>query len=226
MKRALAVLTSCLMVLTGMTDSAAEPTRVLRVIDGDTIVVSGGVQVRLVQIDAPELRGDECYSLSAKRALTKLIGKSKIKLVSEDVSANKDTYGRLLRYVYIGKRNLNVELVSLGAASPWFYNGELGIFSQKLMNEAKKAQSEPRGLWKECLSAVLNPYKALNSGPQNAAKPIADGQKCDVNYYGCIPPFPPDLNCSDLEKMGLVPVRVKGIDVHKLDRDRDGLGCN
>ncbi len=209
-----------------MTDSVAEPTRVLRVIDGDTIVVSGGVQVRLVQIDAPELRGDECYSSSAKRTLTKLIGNSRIKLVRESASPDMDTYGRLLRYVYVGKRNLNIELVTLGAASPWFYNGELGMFSDKFMNEAKKAKNEPRGLWKECLGAVLNPYKALSSGAQSAAKPITDGQKCDVNYYGCIPPFPPDLNCSDLEKMGLVPVRIKGIDVHKLDRDRDGLGCN
>lgn len=214
------------MVLTGVTDSAAEPTRVLRVIDGDTIVVSGGVQVRLVQIDAPELRGDECYSSSAKQTLTKLIGKSRIRLVRESASPDMDIYGRLLRYVYVGKRNLNIELVTLGAASPWFFNGELGMFSDKLMSEAKKAKSESRGLWKECPGAVLSPYKSLSSGAQNTATPISNGQKCDANYYGCIPPFPPDLNCSDLEKMGLVPVRVKGIDVHKLDRDKDGLGCN
>lgn len=226
MKTFLSFACAFLMVLTGMTQANAESTSVLRVIDGDTIVVTGGIQVRLVQIDAPELRSQECYSEAAKQVLTRLIGKYNVRLVRESNSANSDVYGRLLRYVYIGKRNLNIELVSLGAASPWFFNGELGKFSDRLLSEAKRAKSASRGLWKKCPGVVLNPYSALSSGSQTAKQQISGSNKCDINYYGCIPPFPPDLNCSDLKKMGLIPVKVKETDVHKLDRDGDGIGCD
>jgi hypothetical protein len=37
--------------------------------------------------------------------------------------------------------------------------------------------------------------------------------------------FPPDLNCADIKKLGLAPVRVIGKDVHRLDADGDGIGC-
>jgi Flp pilus assembly pilin Flp len=50
---------------------------------------------------------------------------------------------------------------------------------------------------------------------------------CDESYSGaCIPPGPPDLDCEDLEEMGVpLPVAVTGDDPHGLDPDDDGLGC-
>jgi hypothetical protein len=54
------------------------------------------------------------------------------------------------------------------------------------------------------------------TGPSPA---VAAG--CDPNYLPCIPPPPPDLDCSDIK----VAVRVIGGDPHKLDRDGDGVGC-
>ena len=50
--------------------------------------------------------------------------------------------------------------------------------------------------------------------------------KCETNYAGCIPLFPPDLDCTDIKRLGLGPVTVLGRDVHKLDRDGDGSGCD
>ena len=44
---------------------------------------------------------------------------------------------------------------------------------------------------------------------------------CDPNYSGaCVPVFPPDVDCNGYEN-----VRVVGDDVHRLDRDNDGIGC-
>jgi hypothetical protein len=37
--------------------------------------------------------------------------------------------------------------------------------------------------------------------------------------------FPPDLNCSDIKALGLVPVTVIGKDPHRLDGDGDGKAC-
>ena len=51
---------------------------------------------------------------------------------------------------------------------------------------------------------------------------------CDANYSGaCIPLPPPDLDCDDLQRMGIGgEVRVVGEDPHDLDGDGDGIACN
>jgi hypothetical protein len=50
--------------------------------------------------------------------------------------------------------------------------------------------------------------------------------RCDRNYGGgCVPPYPPDLDCADIRALGIAPVRVIGSDPHRLDGDGDGLGC-
>lgn len=50
---------------------------------------------------------------------------------------------------------------------------------------------------------------------------------CLESYEGvCIPPGPPDLDCSDVAGLGIpLPVTVVGDDPHGLDPDGDGLGC-
>ena len=61
------------------------------------------------------------------------------------------------------------------------------------------------------------------SPPQpNETKPEPPpGPGCDPNYSGaCVPVYPPDVNCNGFEN-----VRVIGEDVHGLDRDNDGIGC-
>jgi hypothetical protein len=58
------------------------------------------------------------------------------------------------------------------------------------------------------------------------AKPAAASATCDPNYAGgCVPPYPPDVDCADIRALRIAPVRVIGTDVHRLDRDGDGLGC-
>ena len=45
-------------------------------------------------------------------------------------------------------------------------------------------------------------------------------------HAGCIPLSPPDLDCPEIKRLGLAPVKVIGQDVHRLDRDGDGIGCD
>ena len=51
---------------------------------------------------------------------------------------------------------------------------------------------------------------------------------CDSSYEGvCIPPGPPDLDCDDLDGLGIpTPVTVVGDDPHDLDPDGNGFGCD
>ena len=46
---------------------------------------------------------------------------------------------------------------------------------------------------------------------------------CDPSYPDvCIPPPPPDLDCSDISQRRF---RVIGRDSHRFDGDNDGIGC-
>lgn len=198
-------------------------TRVTSIIDGDTIKLSNGESVRLLQIDTPELRGGECYAKEAQQALAKLINrKGKVRFTTDPKLDEKDAYGRLLRYIFVGKVNINLRMIKVGAASPYFYRSELGMYSAQMLEAAKSAQERKLGLWNECPGTVLNPNRALSTQKDSIQNP---NSACDVNYEGCVPTFPPDLNCDDIRRLGLAPVRVIGKDLHRLDADGDGIGC-
>jgi micrococcal nuclease len=146
------------------TTHAAQSYSVKSIYDGDTLTLSNGNKVRLLQIDTPELSPAECYGKDARQALIKLIDQSKITLEGDKVSNDKDRYGRLLRYVYAGKINLNLKLVEIGAATPYFYQGEKGKYSSQLLKAAQNAQAKKIGLWKLCPKTKLEPSKSANTG--------------------------------------------------------------
>jgi endonuclease YncB( thermonuclease family) len=206
----------------------AQAETILKVTDGDTIRVSTGKDVRLLQIDTPEPMSSECYSNEATAALTKLISGKTVRLESDPVSANIDRFGRDLRYVFVGKLNINLKMVELGAAAPLFYNGEKGKYWSQLLKAAEKAKKNKIGLWGKCPSAKLDPYKSLSSGKSgtsSASPQASNSSQCDPNYSPCIPISVADLNCPDLYARGISSIRVIGTDIHKFDRDRDGIAC-
>ncbi|MGH3136446.1 MAG: thermonuclease family protein [Gaiellaceae bacterium] len=121
-----------------------------RIIDGDTLVVRGGARVRLVQIDAPEA-GEECYASGSTTELIRLAGPGTRVQLEEDAALDDvDRYGRLLRYVHAGGRNVNLELVRRGAAAPWFYDGDRGRYAARLLTATGSARAARRGMWGAC----------------------------------------------------------------------------
>ncbi len=202
-------------------------TRVASITDGDTIKLTDGKSVRLLQIDTPELNGNECYAKEAQVALANLLNvRGTLRLQTDPKIETKDAYGRLLRYLFKGKVNVNVEMVRIGAATPYFYKRVQGMYSTQLMEAVQYAQANKLGLWSACPGTKLNPNSALTTVTKTSTESTNPNQtNCDPNYEGCIPLFPPDLNCSDIKKLGLAPVKVIGKDVHRLDADGDGIGC-
>lgn len=224
-----AVIGLCILIsLLSPSVASTAPIRVDSIIDGDTIKLTSGQSVRLLQIDTPEMRGSECYSLESSQALAKLLAKKgSLKLTTDSSLDQVDRYGRLLRYLFIGKSNINLKMVEIGAATPYFYQNELGKYSKKLLSAAQTAQAKKLGLWAACPSTKLDPYSALSTGSYKSTEsPGKNTSGCDPNYQGCIPVFPPDLDCGEIRSLGLAPVRVTGKDVHGLDRDGDGVGCD
>jgi micrococcal nuclease len=206
----------------------SETAVVASVYDGDTLSLRDGRRVRLLQIDTPELGSGECYSRAARNALLSLAPIGKPVVLEIDPTLDRtDRYGRLLRYVKRNGINVNVELVRRGAAAPYFYRSERGRYAATLMPAAQRARASKLGLWNACPSTVLRPERAISTGRSGPSTSIAPPTgKCDPNYAGgCVPPYPPDLDCADIRALGIAPVRVVGSDPHRLDGDGDGLGC-
>lgn len=134
--------------------------------DGDTLTLTSGAKVRLVQIDAPELETD-CYGRPALDALIVLVPKgTAVTLAADPALDDRDRYGRLLRYVFVRGENVNVELVREGAASPYFFRNERGRYAGDLLDAADEARAARRGYWGACPAAKLSPGLGALTGPR------------------------------------------------------------
>jgi endonuclease YncB( thermonuclease family) len=206
-----------------------------RVIDGDTIALAGGTVVRLVQIDAPEVRGSDCYADEATATLAVLLpSRTSVRIETDPALDQRDRYGRTLAYVFKQDENVNKTLVEYGAASVWFYRGDRGRYAEELLAAAQEAQAAGRGLWGAC-QATLDPSRAVGTRhvadavaappPPPSPPPASSGSDgCHPSYEPCLP-IVEDLDCADVEALGKAPVRASGDDPYRLDGDGDGTGC-
>ena len=97
----------------GSAEQQASQVDVIRVIDGDTIVISGDERVRLIGIDTPE--NGQCGFDEAKQALEKLLASGSATFYSGTTS-DKDKYDRLLRYIEVEGIDVGLNLISNGFA--------------------------------------------------------------------------------------------------------------
>ena len=178
---------------------AAQTFLVSRVIDGDTIELGNGQTVRLVGIDTPE-RG-ECGFDQATTNLVNLVEGKNVRLTRSD--ENTDRYGRLLRYVDIGDMDAGLRLIKNGHAIARYDSRDGYGFHPR----------EPRYI----AADNANPQKKCAPKP----KPQSPAGNCEPGYTPCVPPYPPDVNCADVNG----PIRVTGSDPHGLDADGDGVAC-
>ncbi|MBI2853006.1 MAG: thermonuclease family protein [Chloroflexi bacterium] len=124
------------------TATIPETALVVRIIDGDTIDIEGGFRVRYIGIDTPER--DEHFFLEATEANRRLVEGKRVRL-EKDVSET-DRYGRLLRYVWVGDRMVNVELVRLGMAETKSYPPDVK-YQDYFKQMEGEARAVGRGIW-------------------------------------------------------------------------------
>jgi micrococcal nuclease len=130
---------------------------VTRVIDGDTIEVrlGGGTEhVRLLGIDTPETHHPtkpvQCYGKEASARTTDLLPAGTDVRLERD-EEERDTYGRLLAYVYRSSDGLfvNLDLVQQGYASLLTIRPNVAHLSDLTAAESN-ARSQGLGLWGQC----------------------------------------------------------------------------
>ena len=193
---------------------------VVHIADGDTITVQRGadkVKVRLYGIDTPE--SSQWYGQNAKTFTSSQVMGKTVEVQEIDV----DRYDRVVGLVSVGDLVLNRHLVAYGYA--WVYHRYCKKpFCSEWSEVEAEARREKRGLWKN--PSVIPPWEYRHSkrkkrAPRSAGTPPGPGCDCSGNHY----------NCSDFKTQAQAQacfehcMKVKGYDVHKLDRDKDGRVC-
>jgi micrococcal nuclease len=123
--------------------------RVRHVVDGDTVLLKTGKEVRYVGIDAPEFAHDgesnEFMALESKRFNRDLVNNARIRL--EFDREKQDRYGRLLAYVFLENGEMVNELiVRKGLARVLVVEPNLKHF-HLLLQAQRKAMTEHIGIW-------------------------------------------------------------------------------
>lgn len=127
---------------------------VVRAIDGDTIEVrvEGRLEVvRYIGIDTPEtVKPDtpvQCYGERASHFDSRLVTHRRVRIVPG--VEQRDIYGRLLAYVYLGELFVNAELVRRGFARTLTIPPN-NRFAERFERLQRTAARTGRGLWGTC----------------------------------------------------------------------------
>lgn len=203
---------------------------VTKVVDGDTIEVlidGQAYRVRYIGIDSPEPSNNDPESARwgelASKKNSELVEGQIVTLV-QDIS-DEDRYGRLLRYVFVGDEDglfVNKEMVSSGYAKARDYTPDLAC-SHIFRETEIAAREEKIGLWALFPMVILPPAERVVGLDLTPTVASGANENCDPAYpQVCIPPFPPDLDCSDIDACRF---EVLPPDPHYFDGDGDGIGC-
>lgn len=111
---------------------------ILRVTDGDELLLSNGTVIRIQGIDAPE--HDQPYGKEAKEALKPIVGHT-----ATYEPYDTDRYGRTIARVYVDGIDIGLSLLKLGLA--WHYSAY--DHDTTYWQAERDAKEAGRGLWAE-----------------------------------------------------------------------------
>lgn len=131
-------------------------TKIVRVIDGDTVVTENNQKIRLIGIDTPEINTNNSKKCSGQIATTKMkeLVEGKYVTLEKDVSET-DKYNRLLRYIWINDTMVNTTLIQQGYAEIDTINPDTK-YEQIFYDAQTQAKNQKLGLWNEFNCSVVN----------------------------------------------------------------------
>lgn len=123
--------------------------RIERVVDGDTLLLTGGARVRLIGVDAPEtVRPDhpvEPWGPEASTFTKDFLAGGEVRLQFD--RERLDRYERYLAYVWVGDRMLNEELLRAGLATAELQFRYASSMKTRFRRAEQQARDARRGLW-------------------------------------------------------------------------------
>lgn len=159
-----------------------EPAFVLKIVDGDTIhaEVNGNEEtIRLLGVNTPEKK--QAYSNDATDFLSYEILGKEVYLLRD--FTDKDKYDRKLRYVFLGNRLINLEILENGFATSYMLEGLK--YKDKLTSAEKYARENGLGLWKKSLDKCKDCIKLpeLNYEKEYFTIKNTCNFECDLNNW-------------------------------------------
>lgn len=119
---------------------------VTSVIDGDTVIINGE-RVRLIGIDAPE-SGQLPWGPRATEHLKDILSGNQWKVKVETDVQKRDRYGRILAYLWIDGRLINLEMVRDGYAVVLTIPPNVK-YAERFVKAQKYARENRKGFWAE-----------------------------------------------------------------------------
>ena len=123
-------------------------------VDGDTILVDldGREEyVRYIGVDTPESvkpgEPDQCFGLESSTFNRDLVEGREVRLVVGE--EERDPWGRLLAYVYVGKRMVNADLLRAGMAETLTIPPN-DRFAERFAALEEQARRADKGIWRAC----------------------------------------------------------------------------
>jgi micrococcal nuclease len=123
--------------------------RLVRVVDGDTLIVEPHLTVRLIGVNTPEtVKPDhpvEPWGPEASQFSKAFLSGGAVRLTFD--RERVDQYGRYLAYAWVDDRMLNEELVrrGLGRYEPQYHYSD--AVKRRLREAQRQAQREKLGVW-------------------------------------------------------------------------------
>lgn len=115
---------------------------VVRIIDGDTFVLSDGSKIRITAVDTPE-KGEKLYD-EACRMLDSLILNKQVTI--RPLATGTDRYGRILAEVFIDTVNVGARILRSGLGYLYIFNDNVAL-RNKYLDYQIKAMDDRLGIW-------------------------------------------------------------------------------
>ncbi|MVQ39773.1 thermonuclease family protein [Paenibacillus anseongensis] len=232
-------------------DSKMIPAKIVRVVDGDTMKVSfqesGKVKeetIRLLLVDTPESvapdKPVQPFALEASKFAKDTLTDKDVRL-ELDVS-ERDKYGRLLCYLYIGDKMFNEMLLENGYARVAYIYPPNVKYVDKFREIQKAAQLKGVNIWSVENYAQEDGFHENavkdKQSPSAAATPVPTASPTTAPTAGQPTPSPtvkpaPTTesnviynSCAEAKAAGVYNIK-RGQPGYssKLDRDNDGVAC-
>lgn len=183
--------------------------RVLRVKDGDTLVVTSAgreVVVQLADADAPELR--QPRGREASTVLASLVAGRDVTLQLVDI----DIYGRVVAYVLVDGGNVNAEMVRRGLAwVPRRYDPPLALVQLEY-----EAQAARRGVWADPEPTPPWAWRkhARATSAMSDLPNAGTNVQCGSKRY-----------CHEMTSCAEAKAHLRQCGLRSIDGDKDGVPC-
>jgi endonuclease YncB( thermonuclease family) len=192
---------------------------VVAISDGDTFTLLTNnqkqIKIRLAEIDTPESK--QPYGSKAKQVLASLIFDKIVNVNAKTI----DKYGRTVGRVYVGKTDVNAEMVRQGAA--WVYRQYAS--DQNLFALEKEAQANKAGLWSLPEAQRMAPWQwrhANRTSPNDETKSTpAQQTNTNKNDARCAK----KSTCKQMTTCEEATFYLEQCGISSLDRDDDGVPC-